>query len=155
MLSHLQMFCSPRDCSPPGSSVHEISQAGMLVGLPFPSPVDLSHPGIETTSPTLQADSLPTEPPKKPLSRRYSKENVKKGHLHRRIKVRAIIIFNNYNIYVIAGTRLILFSSLSHLILEMFFYISSIYLIISFLIHLVNYYWASTISQVLCWALRI
>ena len=31
-------------------------------GLPFPSPGDLSHSGIEPGSPALQADSLPTEP---------------------------------------------------------------------------------------------
>ena len=31
-------------------------------GLPFPSPVDLPHPGIEPGSPALQADSLPYEP---------------------------------------------------------------------------------------------
>ena len=31
--------------------------------LPFPSPGDLPDPGIEPKSPTLQADSLPTEPP--------------------------------------------------------------------------------------------
>ena len=30
-------------------------------GLPFPSPGDLSDPGIEPQSPALQADSLPTE----------------------------------------------------------------------------------------------
>ena len=30
-------------------------------GLPFPSPGDLSNPGIERGSPVLQADSLPTE----------------------------------------------------------------------------------------------
>ena len=30
-------------------------------GLPFPSPEDLSHPGIEPRSPALQADSLPFE----------------------------------------------------------------------------------------------
>jgi len=70
-------------------------------GLPFPSPGDLSHPGIEPTLPALQADSLPAEPPKKPLSNRYSKENVKKAHLYRRIKVRVIIIVNNYNIYML------------------------------------------------------
>ena len=35
-------------------------------GLPFPSPGDLPHPGIKPGSPTLQADSLPTEPPGKP-----------------------------------------------------------------------------------------
>ena len=32
-------------------------------GLPFPSPGDLSKPGIKSGSPALQADSLPSEPP--------------------------------------------------------------------------------------------
>ena len=36
-------------------------------GLPFPSPEDLPDPGIEPWSPTLQADSLPTELRGKPL----------------------------------------------------------------------------------------
>ena len=31
-------------------------------GLPFPSPEDLPHPGIEPESPTLQAKTLPSEP---------------------------------------------------------------------------------------------
>ena len=35
-------------------------------GLPFPSPGDLPNPGIKPRSPTLQADSLPAEPPGKP-----------------------------------------------------------------------------------------
>ena len=35
-------------------------------GLPFPSPGDLPDPGIKPRSPTLQADSLPSEPPGKP-----------------------------------------------------------------------------------------
>ena len=35
-------------------------------GLTFPSPGDLPDPGIEPRSPTLQADSLPSEPPEKP-----------------------------------------------------------------------------------------
>ena len=34
-------------------------------GLLFPSPGDLPDPGIEPTSPTLQADTLPSEPPGK------------------------------------------------------------------------------------------
>ena len=34
-------------------------------GLPFPSPGDLPDPGIEPGFPTLQADSLPSEPPGK------------------------------------------------------------------------------------------
>ena len=35
-------------------------------GLSFPPPGDLPHPGIESWSPALQADSLPSEPPGKP-----------------------------------------------------------------------------------------
>ena len=35
-------------------------------GLSFPSPGDLPDSGIEPSSPTLQADSLPSEPPGKP-----------------------------------------------------------------------------------------
>ena len=34
-------------------------------GLPFPSPGALSDPGIEPRFPALQADSLPSEPPRK------------------------------------------------------------------------------------------
>ena len=36
-------------------------------GLPFPSPGDLPNPGIEPRSPTLQADVLPSEPPRKSI----------------------------------------------------------------------------------------
>ena len=36
-------------------------------GEPFPSPGDLLNPGITLRSPALQADSLPSEPPGKPL----------------------------------------------------------------------------------------
>ena len=35
-------------------------------GLLCPPPGDLPNPGIEPMSPTLQADSLPSEPPGKP-----------------------------------------------------------------------------------------
>ena len=48
------------DCSLPGSSVHGILQARILSGLPFPSPGDISHPGIEPGSPALQTEALPT-----------------------------------------------------------------------------------------------
>ena len=36
--------------------------------LPVPTPRDLPNPGIEPGSPTLQADSLPSEPPAKPMT---------------------------------------------------------------------------------------
>ena len=37
--------------------------------LPFPSPGDLPDPGIESGSPTLEADALTSEPPGKPFTR--------------------------------------------------------------------------------------
>ena len=40
----------------------------MVLYLPFPSPGDLPDPGSEPGSPTLEADSLPSEPPGKPNS---------------------------------------------------------------------------------------
>ena len=46
------------DSSPPGSSVHGISQARKN-GLPFPSPGNLPDSGIEPSSLALQAESLP------------------------------------------------------------------------------------------------
>ena len=57
-------LCYPMDCSLPGSSV-EFSRQEYWSGLPFPSPEDLPNPGMEPRSHTLQADSLPSEPPGK------------------------------------------------------------------------------------------
>ena len=53
------------DCSFPGSSVHGILQAKMLESFPFPG--DIPDPGIEPRSPAWQANSLPSEPPGKPV----------------------------------------------------------------------------------------
>ena len=44
------------------------SRQGYWSRLPFPSPEDLPHPGVEPRSPTLQADTLLSEPPGKPYS---------------------------------------------------------------------------------------
>jgi len=41
---------------------------GYWSGLPLPSPVDLPDPGIKLRPPALQADSIVSEPPKKPKS---------------------------------------------------------------------------------------
>ena len=41
----------------------EFSRQEYWSGLSFPSPGDLPNLGIEPRSPTLQADSLPSEPP--------------------------------------------------------------------------------------------
>ena len=39
-------------------------------GLPFPSPGDLPSPGTEPRSPSLQADTFPSEPPGKTANQR-------------------------------------------------------------------------------------
>ena len=59
-------LCDLMDCSPPGSPVG-FSKPEYWSGLPFPSPRDLPEPGIEPRSPALQADTLLSEPPGKPL----------------------------------------------------------------------------------------
>ena len=54
-------------------------------GLPFPSPGDLPHPGIEPRSPTPQADSLPSEPAGQKILRKGGKntqKNYTKKDLH-------------------------------------------------------------------------
>ena len=42
----------------------EFSRQDYRIGLPFPTPGGLPSPGTETGSLALQADSLPSEPPK-------------------------------------------------------------------------------------------
>ena len=48
----------------------EFSRQEYWTGLPFPSLGDLPNPGIKPWSPALQADSLPSEPPGKPTTKR-------------------------------------------------------------------------------------
>ena len=62
-------LCDPMDSSPPGSPVPGILQARTLEWVVMPSPPgDLPNPGIKPGSPALQADSWPTEPPRKLLN---------------------------------------------------------------------------------------
>ena len=65
-------LCDPMDCSPPASSVLGDSPGKNTGGhgLPCPPPGDLPKPGIKPRSPTLQADSLPSEPPGNPKNTR-------------------------------------------------------------------------------------
>ena len=55
----------PQDCSPPGSSLHGILQAGRLERLAISFSTESSRPGIKPGSPTCQAHSLLPEPPGK------------------------------------------------------------------------------------------
>ena len=59
-------ICDPMDWSLPGSSVHGILQARILEWVAIPFSSYLPDPVIEPRPPTLQANSLPSEPPGKP-----------------------------------------------------------------------------------------
>ena len=59
-------LCDPMDCSLPASLSRGLPRQEHQSGLPFHSPGDLPHSGITPGSPTLQANSLPTETPGKP-----------------------------------------------------------------------------------------
>ena len=61
----------PIDYSPPGSSVHGILQARILEWVAIPFSRRSSQSCYQTGSPALQADSLPSEPPGKPLIESY------------------------------------------------------------------------------------
>ena len=72
LLLLLSRFSRVRLCATPETAAHQappslgFSRQDHWSGLPFPSPGDLPNPGIELGSPTLQADTLPSEPPGKP-----------------------------------------------------------------------------------------
>ena len=57
-----------------GSSVHGISQARILEWVAIPFSTDLPDKGIKPGSLALQADSLPREPPGKPIWRKVSQK---------------------------------------------------------------------------------
>ena len=70
-LSRVQLFATPQTVAHHGPlSMGFLSQEHWS-GLPFPAPGDLPDPGIEPkspASPSLQVDSLPTEPLGKPYT---------------------------------------------------------------------------------------
>ena len=67
LLSHVQLFVTPWTVARQAPPSMEFSRSEYWSGLPFPSPGDLPDPGIEPRSPTFQANTLPSEPPGKPL----------------------------------------------------------------------------------------
>ena len=60
-VSPVRLFVTPTKTSPPGSSVHEISQARILEWVGIPSPGDLPDPGMEAASPALAGGFFTTE----------------------------------------------------------------------------------------------
>ena len=93
----------PQSCQTPFVTPCTVAhQAPMYMGfprqeywseLPFPSPGDLSNPGIEPKSPALQADSLPSEPPGKPVTR-YEFLQINKSIKQKQIKI-SLKIYTN------------------------------------------------------------
>ena len=61
LLSRVQLFATPWTIAHQAPPSMGFSRQECWSGLPFPSPGDLPHPGIEPRSPTLQADTLTSE----------------------------------------------------------------------------------------------
>ena len=79
------------DCSPPGPRSWGFFRQEYWSGLPFSSPGDLPNPGTEPRSPTMQVDSLPSEPPTKP----YVKWGIWAGWPQRYWSVPKILCWKN------------------------------------------------------------
>ena len=78
MLSHIRLFASPWIVAYQDPQSMEFSRQEYWSGLPFPSPGDLPDPGIEPRSPTLQADSLPSDPPRElPIKKKKERDILK------------------------------------------------------------------------------
>ena len=64
-LNHVQLSVTPWTVAYQSPLSMGFSRQEYWSGLPLPFPGDLPHPGIETGSPALQTDALPSEPPGK------------------------------------------------------------------------------------------
>ena len=62
-LSRVRLFVTPWTVAYQASPSMGFSRQEYWSGLPFPSPGNLSKPGIKPRSPALQADALTSEPP--------------------------------------------------------------------------------------------
>ena len=92
--------CNTMDCQAPLSM--ELFRPEHWNGLPFPSPGDLPDPGIKPGSPTLQADSLPCEPPEKP-PHIYSRNT---SHVIRCQRVILMMSFSLLHVHLVLPTGL-------------------------------------------------
>ena len=62
-LSRVRLFATPWTVAYQAPPSMGFSRQGCWSGLPFPSPGNLSDPGIEPGSPALQANALPSDSP--------------------------------------------------------------------------------------------
>ena len=65
-LSHVRLFATPWTAACQAPLFMGLFRQEYWSELPFPSPGDLPTPGIKPSCPSLQVDSLPSEPPGKP-----------------------------------------------------------------------------------------
>ena len=65
-LSRVRLFATPWTVAYQAPASMGFSRQEYWSGLPFPSPGALPNPGIEPGSPTLEADTLTSEPRGKP-----------------------------------------------------------------------------------------
>ena len=95
-LSRVQLFTTPWTVVYQASQFMGFSRQEYWSGLPLPSPGDLPDPGIEPWSPTLQADTLPSEPQGKPEISIWYKDHIFSGALQStRYLLQNITILNN------------------------------------------------------------
>ena len=66
VLSQIRLFLTPWTIACQAPLFTEFPRQEYWSGFPFPSPGDLPNPGMEPVSPTLQTDSLPSQPLGKP-----------------------------------------------------------------------------------------
>ena len=85
--------CNPVDCSPPVSSVYGDSP-GKNIGVGWHTL--LHHPEIKPSSRTLQADSLPSEPPGKPKNTRVGSLSILQGIFSTRNQTRVSCIAGGF-----------------------------------------------------------
>ena len=64
--SHVRLFVTPWSIARQAPLPMEFCRQEYWSGLPFPPSGAPPDPGMETVSPVLQADSLPSKPPGKP-----------------------------------------------------------------------------------------
>ena len=79
-LSRVQLFATPWTVAYQYPPSRAFSQQEYCSVLSFPSPGDLSNPGIEPRSPAFQADALTSEPPGKPNRDQPRRCIKKQGH---------------------------------------------------------------------------
>ena len=66
LLSCVRLFVTPWTAAYQAPLSMGFSRQEYWSGVPFPSPEDLPDPGIKPGSPAFQADTLLSEPPRKP-----------------------------------------------------------------------------------------